>query len=812
MTETLRSFHWRHGDSHAEFTTADLPLVIGTSASADIRVSGPGGQTLAQIDLVDGRPILQPLLRPSPFTLDGAPLAGSTTVSDGQQLEVYGATIRVSVAEHRLTLEQDAATGRFETVPPEISTVDDDAPIEAATWQPAAATTPARNRSTGVWVSIGVGLALLAGVAIWFATAVPVRLETTPALPDAVAFDGPGFPVEVGERFLLRPGVHTVRLESAGYFPLQQRVEVTSGTTALVLEQSPLPGTLTVTTPIEGAEVTLSPAEGEPFNAPVPARFEGLLPGDYDLTVTAEGYLQWQDAVAITGLGRDQSLAVDLVADAATVRVQTTPPGASVFLVSEADNSTLAEATPAAISIPTGQRTVLFQLDGYKPVERTYDVVANADATAEPIVFEPADAVLRVTSTPAGASITINGRYRGVTPATVALDPGRRYEVALARSGYAGTTRRLTLRAAERRTLRVDLSARLGTLNIRTVPADATILINGREVGSGTLSVDLPAEPQSIEVRKEGYQAWRTTVTPRAGLTQTVDAELLTMEQARLAAIKQVIEAPNGHTMRYVTGGTFQQGTSRREPDRRTDEALRDVRITRPFYVATHETSNAQFGEFRRDHDRGGRVYASLAGDRNPVVNVSWQEAAAYCNWLSEKEGRGFAYVGKFGELVPAPEPTNGYRLPTEAEWVWIARYGGQAGSPRRFGWGRSLPPPDKVASLADIAADALLDNILLDYNDGFPATSPVGSFRPNRLGLYDLDGNVREWVQDYYAISPPNGPLIDPRGPASGSSHVIRGAGWRDANAAQLRLAARLSGKDAAIDVGFRVVRPAEQ
>ncbi|MEO0366971.1 MAG: SUMF1/EgtB/PvdO family nonheme iron enzyme, partial [Pseudomonadota bacterium] len=313
-----------------------------------------------------------------------------------------------------------------------------------------------------------------------------------------------------------------------------------------------------------------------------------------------------------------------------------------------------------------------------------------------------------------------------------------------------------------------------------------------------------------ISVRKEGYAEWTGSVTPRAGFEQTVDARMQTLEQARLAKIQQTLTTKEGHTLRYVTGGAFQRGTSRRETDRRSDEPLRDVRITQPFYVSIHEVTNEQFSRFQREHVRGGDVYPSLAGDKNPVVNVSWQDAAAYCNWLSAEEGLEPAYAGDAGVLRPGSPSATGYRLPTEAQWVWIARYQGQAGSALRFGWGNAMPPPQKSVNLADEASEALLSNMVFGYNDGYPSTSPVGSFKANRLGLFDLDGNVREWVHDFYEVSPPDVTLIDPTGPPRGRSHVIRGAGWRDANVQSLRLASRGSGSEGEIDVGFRIVRPA--
>ncbi|MEL7311067.1 MAG: SUMF1/EgtB/PvdO family nonheme iron enzyme [Pseudomonadota bacterium] len=808
---SITGIRWRHGDNEKWFKTEDLPLVIGTTAAADIRLSGPGGQALAQLDLVDGNVIVQPLLRPSPMQLDGQKLDASTTLRGGQVLEAYGLKLSIEIDGDALAIVQDSRAGAFETQPPELTATDDDAPIEVQAWQPAVAEVESKSRGRGIWIAIGTALALLACVALWFTTSIPVRIETSPVTAEQMRIVGPGFPLKVGERHLLRRGVYEVSFDAEGFHPLRKRVEVTGDTSVLVFDLEPLPGSVEVIANAPGAQVTLTDAEGRSVAGELPARLDGLLPGSYEFEISAPGYVTWQDQVSVIGLGQVQDLNVVLLPDAGFVSVATTPAGASVYLLNpDGQSELLSSETPATITVPAGKQNILYQLDGYKPVERAYEVSANAMADAQPIVFEPADASLRVVTRPAGASVTINGRYRGLSPVTLALDPGRRYAVSVARSGYATSTRNLTLRAAERRNLNIDLNAQVGRVSIRAIPTDAEIFVNGRGVGTGTVALDLPAEPHRISVRKEGYAEWTGSVTPRAGFEQTVDARMQTLEEARLAKIQQTLETKEGQTLRYVTGGAFQRGTSRREADRRSDEPLRDVRITQPFYVSIHEVTNEQFSRFKREHVRGGDVYPSLAGDKNPVVNVSWQDAAAYCNWLSAEEGLEPAYTGEAGVLRPASPSATGYRLPTEAQWIWLARYQGRAGSPLRFGWGNALPPPQKSVNVADEASESLLSNMVFGYNDGYPSTAPVGSFKPNRLGVFDLDGNVREWMHDFYEVSPPDVTLIDPTGPPRGQSHVIRGAGWRDANVQSLRLASRASGSEGEIDVGFRIVRPA--
>ena len=183
-----------------------------------------------------------------------------------------------------------------------------------------------------------------------------------------------------------------------------------------------------------------------------------------------------------------------------------------------------------------------------------------------------------------------------------------------------------------------------------------------------------------------------------------------------------------------------------------------------------------------------------------------------YCNWLSAEEGLEPAYREEFGKWVAITPFPNGYRLPTEAEWVWALRYAGQQ-RPARFSWGDRWPPREGAGNFADQSAIELLQTLIPRYNDGFTSTAPVGRFRANALGLYDAAGNVSEWVNDYYSVPTPGQTtaVINPTGPTRGQAYVIRGSSWRHATETELRLSAREAGNSRRDDVGFRIARNVE-
>jgi formylglycine-generating enzyme required for sulfatase activity len=322
----------------------------------------------------------------------------------------------------------------------------------------------------------------------------------------------------------------------------------------------------------------------------------------------------------------------------------------------------------------------------------------------------------------------------------------------------------------------------------------------------------LVAVPHRIELRKEGYEPFRTTVTPRPGLEQTIEATLKTPEQIQAEATPPEILTAQEQKMVLVGGGRFRMGAPRREPGRRANETQHDVELTRPFYIAVHEVTNGEYREFDSEHNSGRAGGVSLDYDHHPVVRVTWEDAAAYCNWLSRRDSLPPAYVKRGGRLVVARPATTGYRLPTEAEWAFVSRYA-DGPTPLKYPWGGSLPIPPDSGNYGDQSAESLLDDSIAGYDDRYPATAPVDSFGPNSLGLHHLGGNVSEWVLDLYGVYPSRSGKTetDPLGPETGTDYVIRGGSWVDTMVSELRLSHRDHDDEGRSDVGFRIARYAE-
>ena len=120
------------------------------------------------------------------------------------------------------------------------------------------------------------------------------------------------------------------------------------------------------------------------------------------------------------------------------------------------------------------------------------------------------------------------------------------------------------------------------------------------------------------------------------------------------------------------------------------------------------------------------------------------------------------------------------------------------------------MPPAEGSGNFADYSAEGFASHTLSAYDDGYPITAPVAKFSANRIGLYDLGGNVAEWVNDRYAVTTSAVGVVerDPTGPEEGQYYVIRGSSWRHSSISELRYAYRDFGEQGRLDVGFRIAR----
>ncbi len=248
-----------------------------------------------------------------------------------------------------------------------------------------------------------------------------------------------------------------------------------------------------------------------------------------------------------------------------------------------------------------------------------------------------------------------------------------------------------------------------------------------------------------------------------------------------------------------IEGGSFQMGSPETEGWRSNDESQHKVTVS-DFYMSQYEVTQAEYEKVM------GTNPSNFSGNDLPIENISWLDAVAYCNARSESEGLTPVYIID-GQNVSWDRGANGYRLPTEAEWEYACRAGTVA--PFNTETSISAEEANYYGHYPYMIEDNYFSQGNLDTQPGEyrQATVAVNSFAPNAFGLYNMHGNVGEWVWDYYGEYPGT-EETDPSGPDSGTLRVYRGGGWNDF-AKNMRSAYRatLAQDKGSFNIGMRLV-----
>lgn len=329
------------------------------------------------------------------------------------------------------------------------------------------------------------------------------------------------------------------------------------------------------------------------------------------------------------------------------------------------------------------------------------------------------------------------------------------------------------------RTLRPDVPARLDSVISKMVaklPADRHQSM-GELICELESSLGLPSRKQNPRVK--------TSVRPGSALPHTAEQNNRASHSTNGATLGEVFENSLQMRLVFIPPGEFEMGSPEVEEGRNKGEKLHRVQLTKGYLLGAHPVTIGQFREFvlqskyrteAETDGKGGFGWHEAKGlfvqhlkytwryvgfaqeDDFPVVNVSWNDAQAFCTWLGNQERRT-------------------YRLPTEAEWEYACR----AGTNTAYAIGDDPESLAKIGNVADGSAKAKFPNwSAIEANDGYVFASPVGTFEPNAFGLFDMHGNVWEWCSDWYGEYA--GHAVDPQGAATGTYRVSRGGSWRGA------------------------------
>ncbi|MGK5092736.1 SUMF1/EgtB/PvdO family nonheme iron enzyme [Deltaproteobacteria bacterium TL4] len=447
--------------------------------------------------------------------------------------------------------------------------------------------------------------------------------------------------------------------------------------------------------------------------------------------------------------GTNKFTNLKLIPKFGSLQITSDPAGAEVYLADEKVGET-PYSNDHALS---GTYLLSLKKPLYLPIENQSVEIQDGGTLPLKLKLEPNFGETLVESTPAGASLKVldgtgNTVLTETSPTTLKLEPGA-YRLILEKAGYAPLEFKLNVARKQQQTIRgttATLRKLEGTVTITATPfEDGTkVLVDGQDMGESPAVLKLSAGSHEITVRsadKEGTQ----TLTVKD--QQSLEVEI---------KLEEGLKAVGGFVL--IKPGSFTMGGD-------GDTAHR-VTISKPFYISDHEVTVGEFKSFvkasgyRTEAEQSDGCYGWNGSrwdkkaeynwknvgipqeDQHPVACVSWNDTQKYLEWLNQKE-RG-----------------KGYRLCTEAEWEYAAR----AGTTTKWYCGDNESCLDSIAWYTKNTNDS--------------GTRPVRTKQPNAWKLYDMSGNVWEWVQDWYGDYSSSA-QTDPKGDSSGSSRVYRGGSF---------------------------------
>ncbi len=653
-----------------------------------------------------------------------------------------------------------------------------------------------RQKQRRFWrkVSCLAAAVVLAGLALsaFIFLAQAIVVEVAPREAERIAareLDGFGFVIAdkvylVGRRAALAVSAEgfvpqTVTLErDAG----RHSVTVTLSEARAVVKAAASPGDAGVRWEIDGKPA----GEGVALMAEVE-------PGPRTLTVS-HPYYETQVVSLDLKRGAEHTLAVTLEPVRGGIKVSSEPQGVQVTLDGEQ-----AGKTPVALSRAGGGYYLEIKKEGFVPIAERIEVTADHPRVDRNYRLAYKKARIDLALSPPAGQLLVNGKLAPVA-SPLMVEPLREITMTYSKAGYFPQTVKKLFEPAQAAQVAFSLSPEFGEVTIDAVPA-AAVALDGKAAGLTPQTFNLRAVTHTAILSKAGYRAVAVKFKPTSKHATRISKALKTELEARLEesaprkvnsiGVELVLFDPRQAQMPFTIGAP------RAEQGQRANEFLRTTRLAKPFYAGSKEISAAQYNKFRNQAPAG----AVPAGD------VTWNEAAEFCNWLSAKEKLSPFYAVSGGRVTGFDPTADGYRLLSEAEWEWLARYAKRPES-ARFVWGNETVIPPRAANIADESAGQNVEFYVPNYNDGYAQAAPVGSLTPDAAGLYDMAGNVSEWVNDVYTLDQVKGIFTDPLGPQTGAEHVVKGSSWRSGTLSSLRSSFREGVSGKRDDLGFRIGR----
>lgn len=583
-------------------------------------------------------------------------------------------------------------------------------------------------------------------------------------------------------------GEMKIQVSADKYLSKEVTIEPNSNST-IEVELEPSPGSLIVKTTPE-YEGTIWKINQKLVH--VGTNLQHALPhGEYTLTIDNKYYQAVEKQISISS-EEETLLNIELTPIESSMTFTSNPFGANITI-----NDQQVGKTPLTLPVSGGYFEVITSKDGFEDTVDTIEVTNTSTEITRNYKLAPKKALALISASPSDGVLLINGQE--VFAGENYVDANKTHTVMYTKDGYYTHTEKLKLTPGEYTEIDISLKPEYGKVAINSSPS-AGIYIDGKLVANGAFSTTLSSVKHTIKLAKQGYRSVTKVITPSSKTTNKVNVKLITEFDARRQEGQPLFISKLGIEMASFAMSSYKMGSPVNEKGRMRNEHQISVDFNKPVLMGRHEITEAQFKAFAPDWDN-----TSL-----PVTEVTWNDAAIYCNWLSEQEGLPFFYIeNEQGNVIGFNQNAIGYRLPTEAEWEWVVRMSNRAIA-TKYTWGNLSRAPKESGNFGDASIEGQQTFVLKKYNDGFEGKSPIGSFKADRAGMFDMTGNVSEWVHDYFSHAVPNtkNTHLDYLGANRGMSHIVKGGSYKTGRISKLRGSFRTLSDRASETIGFRIAR----
>ena len=518
--------------------------------------------------------------------------------------------------------------------------------------------------------------------------------------------------------------------------------------------------------------------------------------GTHTVTVSGDRINPISEQIEVTGYGERQSFTYDTLAAQSGFAVSARPESALLIL----DGMEIGHGAYSG-AISTGKHEIRFKAEGYRDSTRTFRVEVDEVYDLGVVELVPNPATLLIRTTPGDAALFLNSSFVGNSGSKFEVVPDRSHQLSIRKSNFEDLNVQVRMKPGEAAEKSFVLEK---TAISAAVRADrvANVQLNGKSLGTTPLTLTVHVGDR-IDVTKDGFQSRFVVVDKVGGTARTYTFKMLTPREFAYenAATERVVRG--NLTMRKFPPLAFDMTPTVKVEGLASPEKI-SVKLTRPFYIGIHEVTHADFAAFDSTSNPDNKP------PDTPVTRVSWTEAVKFCNWLSRQENLEPVYeFGSSGLVQFVNKASLGYRLPTEMEWEASISFdlgSGEVVEP--FPWGNKPDIPRAYGNFAGREMQSEGGRYLGNHVDNSVGIATVGSYPANSNGLYDLAGNVSEWVHDYYQLNRMAGNTPDYMGPESELDHVVKGSNYKSASITMLYSQYRSFGNHKSDTTGFRIAK----